>query len=243
MKADELAQTVKTGAATTSQGSTTSTQQTPEDAVQENNATSFESHRELLRKHPKFLILALFLFAVLSASGVSLTIVFSRASLEDYMHDAEMMAADTGDFFSTNLDEAILPLFSLAQFANELEDFQELPAKVGIANEEGALPFMPSKLDQGVPTHRNVTGVCDDPRLVKRFEKIAGDIKRNARMDGILVNLQLVPDAVVCLVHPVNNTEDFPPGIYMDNSGAIGHDLLNDPAPPLSHGQLSRLKM
>jgi sensor domain CHASE-containing protein len=48
-------------------------------------------------------------------------------------------------------------------------------------------------------------------------------------MDGILVNLQLVPDTVVCLLHPMNNTEDFPPGVYMDNSGALGHDLLSDP--------------
>jgi signal transduction histidine kinase/CheY-like chemotaxis protein len=187
-------------------------------------------HRNLLQKNPHFFTLALFLFVVLCASGVSLTVVFGSARLDQERQEALMIAAETGDFFSSNLDDAILPLFSLAQFANELDIFKSLPAKVGMANQEGALPFMPSKLDQGVPTHRNITGVCDDPALVRKFDQIAGDIKKNARMDGILVNLQLVPDAVVCLAHPLNNTEDFPPGIYMDNSGAIGHDLLNDPA-------------
>jgi sensor domain CHASE-containing protein len=64
---------------------------------------------------------------------------------------------------------------------------------------------------------------------VDRFEDIASTLKSNAGMDGILVNLQLVPDAVVCLLYPLNNTEDFPPGVFMDNSGALGHDLLSDP--------------
>ena len=77
---------------------------------------------------------------------------------------------------------------------------------------------------------RNITGVCDNPTLTRRFDKIAGTIKRNAKsMKGVLVNLQLVPEGVVCLVHPVVNTEDFPPGLALNNSGAIGHDLLSDP--------------
>ena len=49
-------------------------------------------------------------------------------------------------------------------------------------------------------------------------------------MEGVLVNLQLAPQAVVCLAHPLNNTEDFAPGVFLDNTGAIGHDLLSDPA-------------
>jgi len=201
-----------------------------EDVAVGKGESTIGRHRRLCRKNPQHLILALFLFAVLSASGVSLAVVYGRSILDQEQQEALLLASETGDFFSKNLDDAILPLFSLAQFANELEVFRSLPSKVGMAYKNGSLPFMPTKLDLGVPTHRNVTGVCDDPALVKRFEKIAGDIKKNARMDGILVNLQLVPDAVVCLAHPMNNTEDFPPGVYMDNSGAIGHDLLNDPA-------------
>ncbi len=48
-------------------------------------------------------------------------------------------------------------------------------------------------------------------------------------MQGILVNVQLAPHAVVCLLNPLVNTEDFPPGIVLNNTGAVGHDLLNDP--------------
>jgi hypothetical protein len=122
------------------------------------------------------------------------------------------------------LDQAILPLFSLAQFV------KCLPEEIGLPGANGSLPFLPPK-GPGMPvTHQNVTGVCDDPTVIERYAKIAGTIKENAGMDGILVNLQLVPDAVVCLLHPINNTEDFPLGVYMDNTGAIGHDLLTDPA-------------
>ena len=76
---------------------------------------------------------------------------------------------------------------------------------------------------------RNVTGVCDDPVLSERFTHIASTLKRNANMEGILVNLQLAPHAVVCLLHPLNNTEDFQDGVFMDNSGVWGMDLLVDP--------------
>lgn len=48
-------------------------------------------------------------------------------------------------------------------------------------------------------------------------------------MERVLVNVQLAPQAVVCLVHPKNNTEDFDYPVYMDNSGAVGHDLYTDP--------------
>jgi signal transduction histidine kinase/CheY-like chemotaxis protein len=78
-------------------------------------------------------------------------------------------------------------------------------------------------------THRNVTGICDDPVVFNRFSTIASNIKKQAKMEGVLVNLQLAPHSVVCLVNPINNTEDFPEGVFMDNSGAIGHDLLTDP--------------
>ncbi|CAJ1959835.1 unnamed protein product [Cylindrotheca closterium] len=183
-----------------------------------------EKHRRLFKKNPQHLILALFLFVVLTSSGASLASVFASSILDHEQQEALLLASKTGGFFSKNLDQAILPLFSLAQFANELDAFKDLPTMIQ------NVPFLPNKLDQGVPTHRNVTGVCDDALIVEKFEKIAGDIKHNAKMDGILVNLQLVPDAVVCLSHPLINTEDFPPGVIMDNSGVIGHDLLNDPA-------------
>jgi sensor domain CHASE-containing protein len=74
-----------------------------------------------------------------------------------------------------------------------------------------------------------VTGVCDKPDLVKRFNEIASTIKKNAGMEGVLVNIQALPYAVNCLLYPLNNTEDFEDGIFMDNTGAQGHDLAKDP--------------
>lgn len=190
----------------------------------------FASHRTLLRKHPQHLLLGLFLIVVLVGSGVAIASISAINSSQSLEEDALDMADETGEFFSHTLEDAILPLFSLAQFVNELEIFQDLPEQVGLAGAEGSLPFNPLPVNNGVRSHRNVSGVCDEPSLVQRFDKIAGDIKRNAGMDGILVALQIVPNAVVCLTYPLNNTEDFPPGVFMDNSGTIGHDLLTDPA-------------
>jgi hypothetical protein len=44
----------------------------------------------------------------------------------------------------------------------------------------------------------------------------------------VLVNIQLAPKAVVSLLYPIENTEDFDPPLKLDNRGAWGLDLLND---------------
>ena len=35
---------------------------------------------------------------------------------------------------------------------------------------------------------------------------------------------------MLCLTHPQNNTEDFPPGLYLDTSRAIGLNLFETPS-------------
>eukprot|EP00339_Tiarina_fusa_P029327 CAMPEP_0117084860 /NCGR_PEP_ID=MMETSP0472-20121206/59712_1 /TAXON_ID=693140 ORGANISM="Tiarina fusus, Strain LIS" /NCGR_SAMPLE_ID=MMETSP0472 /ASSEMBLY_ACC=CAM_ASM_000603 /LENGTH=136 /DNA_ID=CAMNT_0004813995 /DNA_START=66 /DNA_END=472 /DNA_ORIENTATION=+ len=51
-----------------------------------------------------------------------------------------IVAAETGNFFSHQLDQAILPLFSMAQFVSELDLFSSLTDKVGQVGDPGALP-------------------------------------------------------------------------------------------------------
>lgn len=115
-------------------------------------------------------------------------------------------------------------MFSLAQFVGELDSFNALADRVG------ARPSLPPLEPNGVITHREVDGVCDDPDVLNRFNGIAESIKEDADMAGVLVSLQLVPDQVVCMVYPMINTEDFKDGIVQDNRGAIGLDLVAIPS-------------
>lgn len=195
--------------------------------------------------------IAFVLFAVISAVGITLLYVFEDVVEDQTYLKALTLAKDSGTFFSEQLDRALLPLFSLAQFATEIDIFRNLPDAVGQAGEEGSLPLISS--DDTSWMKRNVTGVCDDPELVERYTKIATNIKKSAKMEGVLVNLQFAPHGVLCLLHPMNNTEDFAEGkfrtwsypsssqnqntcliflqgVFMDNSGVWGLDLLNDPA-------------
>jgi len=122
------------------------------------------------------------------------------------------------------LDRAILPLFSLAQFVGEINSFEEL------GNLMAGTPSVPPMEPGGIAEFRDTMGVCDDPATLDRFNGIAKSIKENADMSGILVSLQLVPHQVVCMAYPLINTEDFEDGTVMDNSGAIGLDLLAIPS-------------
>lgn len=96
-------------------------------------------------------------------------------------------------WFAKELDFAIMPLFSMAQFATELDVFSGLPDMIKAPGEPGALPFYPREPNATSSLRRNLTGVCDEPHLVERFTQIASAVKTNAKMDGILHNIQLAP--------------------------------------------------
>ena len=195
-----------------------------EPQVMSTRSTLFCSSLAKLSPESFNLLISCSILFVLLGIAIAMIIAFQRAREDELEQEAVLLAQETGAFFSDELDRAILPLFSLAQFVAELSIFRELPNRIGqIGIDEDALPMLEGRY------HRNVTNVCDDPTLLERFNQIAATIKSQSNMDGILVNLQLAPDAVVCLVHPLNNTEDFEDGVYMDNSGAVGHDLLEDP--------------
>lgn len=189
----------------------------------EDSGTGWNHVLHVLQSNALIWVVPLLILVALSLAGITVVLMYFDTSAEHQLTEALSVAKDTGKRFGTELDLAMTPLFSLAQFVHELKEFRDLP---------DAIAPLPMKLEDGVRSikFRNITGVCDDPTLTQRFEDVAGTIKQNAiNMKGVLVNLQLVPEGVVCLLHPVVNTEDFPPGRAMNNSGAIGHDLLSDP--------------
>mmetsp|Transcript_122199 Transcript_122199/g.182559 ORF Transcript_122199/g.182559 Transcript_122199/m.182559 type:complete len:867 (+) Transcript_122199:404-3004(+) len=168
-------------------------------------------------------LLCLLLFLVLCGTSIAICVVVGHAKADAMNQEALDLAVETGEWFSNQLDQAILPLFSLAQFTAHLDLFQKLPQAIGPAYQPGSVPMIEGTF------HRNVTGVCDDPELVDRFTSIATGVKKMANMDGILVNIQLAPQGVLCLLHPMNNTEDFEDGKFLDSTGAWGLDLFEDP--------------
>lgn len=190
------------------------------------NATQHFAH---VREHLVLFLFCSAVFVLIAGAGVAIAIVFAEAEETRVRDDALQIAVETGGFFSDQFDRAILPLFSLAQFATELDAFKNLPDQIGQAGEPGSLPFLLPEDENETVFRRNITGVCDEPFLVDKFNQIAATLKRNAAMEGVLVNLQFAPHAVVCLLYPLNNTEDFEDGVFMDNSGAQGVDLLADP--------------
>jgi signal transduction histidine kinase/CheY-like chemotaxis protein len=178
----------------------------------------------VIRQNPSIWIVPILVFCSLCAPGLVIILTTDSSVDEEVRQEILALAEETGQWFSDELDMAILPLFSLGIFVQEMEIFKDLPEQIGPAFKERSLPFLEER-----PTHRNITGVCDKPEFLERFNSIASAIKRNAKMEGVLLNLQLAPEAVVCAIYPLINTEDFPEGISWDNSVAIGHDLLTDP--------------
>ena len=159
-------------------------------------------------------------FAILCSVGLAILFVFAN----DYEHDKIQYATDVGNkadrWLDKELDKALLPLFAMSELVKVTGKWDDLPFKI-----------KPTKqYEQGGSIYNNVTGICDDPVYVEPFVDMASSIKNSSGMQGILVNVQLAPIGVLCLTHPKNNTEDFPPGVYLDTTGAIGLNLFDTPS-------------
>ena len=113
----------------------------------------------------------------------------------------------------------------MGEFVKETPSFLSLSSLIGPGGEPGSAPF----INDTVVKHRNVSGICDNSTVIDKFNRIAKSIKDNANLGGALVSLYLSPFDVACLFYPLNNSEDFQPPLYLDNSGAVGQDLLKDP--------------
>ena len=161
-------------------------------------------------------------FLILSTAGLAIVLVFAdryAASREAY---AMEKALEMGFRIPQELQRALLPLFTMQEIIRRLDTFNDLPQKMNQTD----------KYLTGDPpgrAWRNATKLCLDPAYVDPFNAIARSVKDSARMPGVLVNVQLAPFGAVCLLFPLVNMEDFDDGIVMNNTGAIGLDILNDP--------------
>jgi hypothetical protein len=177
----------------------------------------------IIKHHPHIPIMTTLCFLALCTAGIVITYAYAQQYEQQQQSMALNTATEYGKWFADRLSQAALPLFALAQFVPEIPGFRDLPLKIGKADEDGAANF-------SSPVHRDVFDMCRDPALTTDFDRIAQNIKNDAGMDKTLVNFQYAPFGVVCLLYPLMNYEDFEDGKYLNNTGAVGLDLLVDTA-------------
>ena len=178
----------------------------------------------------------LLLFALLVGTGCLIMWGFDTAATNARKDRAVAVAEQTDLFFLRILENAFVPLFTISQFVHEVELFETFDSVVGERCDPNATDCSDSTsapvLTGKEQTHRNVTGIFETESgiaTLTKFDNIARDIKKNSGLGKSLVSVQLAPKAVVSLIYPMVNCEDFDDGYCMNNTGAWGHDLLNDP--------------
>jgi len=170
------------------------------------------------RKNKGILLACIIASAVIVATGLSAILIFAQNQREDVTREAVASISEFDRSLASELSKALLPTYALAEVVEHLDTFTDLPSKISTAD---------SYINNG-KSWRNVTEVCTDPAYAEPYNDIASSIKLGAEMPGVLVNIQLAPSGVVCLLYPEINTEDFLPGTTFDSTGARGHDLPND---------------
>ena len=73
------------------------------------------------------LFLAFLVFLIVTGAGVALTLVLSNSAAREMEAEATDIAVETSFWFSSELDRALTPLFSLAQFVTQIDEFRNLP--------------------------------------------------------------------------------------------------------------------
>ena len=180
-----------------------------------------------IKTRTSILFISILIFACIVCTGIALIDVVAKSNTNSNRVNVQQLAVDTGQFFANELDKATLPLFSLAQFATELDLFNDLPSKIGQAGVNGSLPFINATFDDGFQ-RRDTTGICDQLDIMEKFDKIAQVATTSAKLGDILQKVQFAPFGVVCLSSPLiyEETKD---GNVLNSSNAIGVDLLNTP--------------
>ena len=171
-----------------------------------------------IRKNKRILLACIITSAVIIAAGLSAIFIFAQNQREYATQEAVASVSEFDRALAGELNKALLPTYALAEVVEQLDTFTDLPSKISTAD---------SYINNG-KSWRNVTKVCSDPAYVEPYVDISSSIKRGSEMPGILVNIQLAPSGVVCLVYPEINEEDFSHGTTFDSRGARGHDLPND---------------
>ena len=194
---------------------------------------------------PSILVPSLLLFIALAVCGILIVYGFDTATAESRKQTAISVAEQTDLFFVRVLENAFLPLFTMSMFIQELPEFHDLDLMVGDrcnattdplnCTESTSAPPMPGK----ETTHRDLSGLFNSTEgreIQRKFDTIASGIKENSGLAKALVNVQLAPKGVVSMLYPMVNCDDFignprvDEGYCMNNTGAWGHDLLNDPS-------------
>jgi len=185
-----------------------------------------------IKRNPSLLLWVVLVFATTCAVGLAFTILWANAEQSEREEEARAVAEEVGHWFSGELNKALIPLYTMRQFVIQTPEFEALHNQIGSCKnlktpaecDANAAPPMAGKAS----SHRNLTGrIPDETR--EKFNQIAASIKKDAHLERVLVNIQLAPKAVVSLFYPLVNTEDFEAPLVLDNRGAWGHDLLNDP--------------
>ena len=180
-------------------------------------------------RNPIILIFSMLVFLIICIAGIGT--IHSMAALlsNELKNEAEDTALKCAASFSKALDDASRgPLFAISQFVKHLDVLKDLPYEIGHADGSGLLDTGAAPLVNGT-TNRDLSNTSvTDPKVIELFNSISKNVKDDADLDGILVNLQLAPMGVVSLIYPLVNYEDFEDPIFMNNTKAIGHDLLFD---------------
>ena len=177
--------------------------------------TSRFAKGRLCPRHTTIFVVSIFIYILLLAAALSLYRAGLDSKQDEKRSSALQLAHHIGEKISSVLEKSILPLYSLAQLAIELDILRELYDKVGEIGGPQSLPAMFNEENDEV--YRNVTGICDQPELIERYSQIVRTMKRNLDMNGVLRNLQLNPYGVACLSD--GNL----------NAHWLGLDILNSP--------------
>ena len=165
-----------------------------------------------------FLLTSVVVFVVLSVAAITAVTLTTKPDEASSYFMAGAVASSAVQSTDQYLHRILLPVYALAALINEAEMFHSLPFLIS------QTPVHPD-----IPYFRNVTSICDDPVRMEKFNQMAATLKKKANLDRILINLFILPAGVFCNSYPLNNTEDFDEGKYLDTGSVAGYNVLENP--------------
>lgn len=181
-------------------------------------------------EYPHILGYSLFVFIGLTVLSLRTISTIGENMQHSIDQDATLLALQTASWFAEVFAKSLIPLRSLQQAVIHSQALRELPYKIGNLGERDAVPLQYDfgaedyKLD-----HRDVSGICDDPSLMKEFQSIVEGINANFGFEDIIITYRIAPYGVYCLANPqvkVFQQQVDGASVVLNNTAQIGFDPI-----------------
>mmetsp|Transcript_11154 Transcript_11154/g.25332 ORF Transcript_11154/g.25332 Transcript_11154/m.25332 type:complete len:820 (+) Transcript_11154:127-2586(+) len=157
----------------------------------------FRHNAKCFFSHPVIVFASLAVFALVCGVGMWAITGQKDAVVQERQNTAAFVATETAGYFASEFKKAFLPLYSLREAVHHSGYFDHLATEIG--RYPNRLLKVNATIPGGLANVRNVTGICDNPELLAKWDNLVDTVNKEQDLNGMVFRYRMAPKNVFCL--------------------------------------------